>query len=132
MHYDKLTEKMGVAVRWIDGVKKKGLFATRDVRMFQPVFSETPIVSLRKVQTIPQRKDDGKPPPPPEDCCSACLRRMISKQEVETTKFGPFFKEIYEGGSTPPYVWCPDCEKRKEGEETVFSCVCVAHNFFVL
>lgn len=98
-HYAPLTAGLNVEVRYIDGEKGKGLFAKEPVRMFRAIFSETPLVSHRKL-----------PEPGAPESCSHCMRFFSSKQEIGKTKLAPFYKDIYP--EPPVWLYCSECEKR--------------------
>lgn len=102
-HYAPLTANLPVEVRWIDARKGRGLFAKRRLRMFQPIFSETPLVSLRKLL------------PEAPDACARCMRTFASKQAVAKTRFAPTWNRVYPpDGKVPSHVWCKSCELRKD------------------
>lgn len=139
VHYDVLTRDMGVDVRWIDSTKGKGLFARRAIRMFQPIFTETPLVSHRKLEEKKQTIEDDKKAKKKEakknknknnnsnkpkkdplhhlDCCSFCMRAFITENEVKSTRLAKAWPRVYGDGllpSAPPYVWCERCQTRSE------------------
>ena len=99
VHYDQLTADMPVRVGWIDKDKGKGLFAKQRLRMFQPIFSEAPLLSHQKM-----------PSANVEPCCSHCLRSFLSLKQIEETKFAKKASLVYP--ETPHFVWCERCEKR--------------------
>lgn len=113
-HYSKLTTGMGVEVKWINGTMGKGLFATRAVRMFQPVFSESPLVSHRKLTSSRAPNVTAAAHP----TCAACLRAFVSEDEVKKTRLAEFWDRIYGTGKDalgpPVWTWCDDCSKRSD------------------
>lgn len=98
--YSKMTKDLSnVEVRYIDNIRGKGLFATKSIRMFKPIFSEVPLVSHRKLF------EHGAP-----DACSFCLRSFAVRADVEKTKFGPMFDKVYP--EQPKWLFCVHCEIR--------------------
>lgn len=111
-HYAKLTEGLGVEVRWINRAMGKGLFATRAVRMFQPVFSEDPLISHRKLTS--SRAPEATAATHPS--CACCLRTFVSEAEVKQTRLKSQWERVYGTGpdalSAPRWTWCDDCAER--------------------
>jgi tetratricopeptide (TPR) repeat protein len=116
--YTRATRDLAVEVRYVDETRGKGLFSKKDVRMFRQIFSEVPLVSHRKLF------EHGAP-----DACSFCLRSFAARSDVEATKFGPMFQDIYP--EPPKWIYCLQCEARAE-EMTgwAFSWWCVLLNSF--
>ena len=63
VHYDPLTQEWPVRVAYIDETRGKGLVAKRCLRMFQPIFTEEPLLSHQKL-----------PEASAKECCVHCLR----------------------------------------------------------
>ncbi len=108
-HYAALTADLPVEVRWIDADKGKGLFSKRAVRMFQPIFSEAPLVSHRKL--VSGRDPTATPSTHPS--CAQCLRTFVSKEAVLKTRFAPVWDRIYGKGDGMYYCcWFVGCVAR--------------------
>lgn len=111
-HYAALTADLPVEVRWIDADKGKGLFSKRAVRMFQPIFSEAPLVSHRKLTCA----RDSAATPATHPSCAHCLRSFVSEHAVRGTRFASVWDRIY-GGASPDsmaceWKWCDACATR--------------------
>lgn len=82
LHYDPLTRDMDVRVRWTGPDRGKGVFATKPIRMFKPIFSERPLVSHRKLACT----KDPRATPVTHPSCAHCMRSFVAKSDVDKVR----------------------------------------------